>query len=76
MVDPKQGYKNTKFEKLHLNSDHEKANNKVFVKSGNINYFPLYVGKVKNSGIFLTCFKYLTILQSFNLIGEEHKMFS
>ena len=31
-----EGYNNAKFEKLGLNSVHERANNKVFVKSGNM----------------------------------------
>ena len=35
LVEPKQGYNNA-----HLNSVHERANNKVFVRSGNINYLP------------------------------------
>ena len=35
LVDPKQGYNNAKFEKPRLNSVHEKANDKDFVKSGN-----------------------------------------
>ena len=35
LVDSKQGYNNAKFEKPHLNSVHEKANDVVFVKSEN-----------------------------------------
>ena len=41
LVDPKQGYDNGKFEKLCLNSVCEKANNKVFVKSGNTSIISL-----------------------------------
>ena len=33
LVDPKQGCNNGKFEKPRLNSVHQKASNKVFVKS-------------------------------------------
>ena len=40
LVDPKEGY-NAQFRKSCLNSDRERANDKVFVKSGNnINYLP------------------------------------
>ena len=35
LVDPKQGYNNAKFENLCLKTVSEKANDKVFVKSGN-----------------------------------------
>ena len=42
----------------------------VFVKSENVNY-PLWIwAKVKNSGIFIFYLTYLTIIQSFNLIGS------
>ena len=34
VVNPKQGYNNTRFEKPHLNSVCEKANDNVSVKSG------------------------------------------
>ena len=35
LADPKKDYNDGKFEKPHLNSVHEKVNNKVFVKSEN-----------------------------------------
>ena len=40
LVDPKQGNNYAKFEKPHLNRVREKANDKVFVKSGNMSYLP------------------------------------
>ena len=68
LVDSKQGYNNAKFEKPCLNSVHEKANNKVFVKSGNISIISLeYVQKVENSGKFMICMLYLTVLHKFQL---------
>ena len=68
LVDPKECWSNTKFEKPHLNSVHEKANNKVFVKSGNISIISLeYVQKVENSGKFMICMLYLTVLHKFQL---------
>ena len=46
LVEPKHGYNNTNFEKPCLKSVHEGANNKVFVKSGNISIISLqYVRK-------------------------------
>ena len=45
---PKQGYDNAKFEKPHLNSVCGKANNKGFVKQGNMSTFSVeYVQKSK-----------------------------
>ena len=41
LVDPKQGYNNAKFEKPCLHSVCEKANNEVFVKSGNMSIISL-----------------------------------
>ena len=41
LVDPKQGYNNTKLEKPHLNSVPGKANNNVFVKAGNTSIMSL-----------------------------------
>ena len=41
LIDPIQGYNNAKFETLHSNSVREKANDKVFVKSGNISIVSL-----------------------------------
>ena len=41
LVDPKQGSNNAKFENLRLNSVHEKNNDKVFAKSGNISIISL-----------------------------------
>ena len=38
---PKPGYNNTKFEKPHLNSVHDKANNNFFNKSGNVSMISL-----------------------------------
>ena len=70
LVDTKQGYNNAKSEKPRLNSVRERAGNKGFVKSGNMSIIFLeYVRKFKYGGIFMTCLMYLTILQSFNLIG-------
>ena len=46
LVEPNQGYNNGKFEQPHLNSVCNKANNKVFVKSGNPSIISLeYVWK-------------------------------
>ena len=46
LVDPKQSYNNAKFEKPRSNSVHKKANDKVFVKSGNMSIISLeYVQK-------------------------------
>ena len=48
LVDPRQGYNNAKFEKPSLNSVFEKANDTVFVKSGNMSIISLkYVRKKK-----------------------------
>ena len=48
LVDPKQGYNNAKFERPRLYNVHEKANDKVFVKSGNTSIISLeYVRKSK-----------------------------
>ena len=48
LVDPKQGNNNAQFEEPHLNSVQEKANDKVFVKSGNTSIISLeYVEKSK-----------------------------
>ena len=57
LLDPMQGYNKAKFEQPHLklNSVHEKANNKVFVKSGNmsiISFEYMYV-KVKSGSTAL-----------------------
>ena len=41
LEDPKQNYNYTKFENPHLNNVHEKANDKVFVKSGNTSIISL-----------------------------------
>ena len=40
LVDHKEGYNNANFEKPRLNGVHEKVNNKDFVKSGNIIFYP------------------------------------
>ena len=70
LVDPKQGYNNAKFEKSCANSVHEKAIDKVFVKSGNASIISLeyMCESKKNIDIFMTCLRYLTILQSLDLI--------
>ena len=41
LTDPKQGYNNAQFEKLCLNSVQERANDEVFVKSGNLEIISL-----------------------------------
>ena len=41
LIDPKHGYNNAKFEKSCLNRICEKANDKVFVKSGNLSIISL-----------------------------------
>ena len=47
-VDPEQGYNHAKFEKPRVNSVCEKANDKVFVKSGNTSIISLeYVRRSK-----------------------------
>ena len=40
------------------------------------NYLPWKCAKVKNSGIVIIYLPFVTILQSFDLIGWEHKIFS
>ena len=46
LADPKQVYDNAKFEKSRLNSLRERANDKVFLKSGNTSTISLeYVRK-------------------------------
>ena len=68
LLDPKLSYYNTaKFKKTRLNSVREKDNNKVFVKLGNISDLPWICAKVENSGTFMTCLMYLTILTQFQL---------
>ena len=48
LVDPKQGYNNAKLEKCRLTSVREKADKKMFVKSGNTSIFSLeFVRKSK-----------------------------
>ena len=52
LVDAKHSYNDAKFEKPRLNSVREKANDKVFVKSGNTSVVSLeYVGK----SVILVC---------------------
>ena len=41
LVDPKQGYNYAKFEKPHMNTVHEKANDSVVVKTGNTSVISL-----------------------------------
>ena len=41
LVDPKDGYSKAKFEKPRLNNVPERANDKVFVKSGNMSIISL-----------------------------------
>ena len=54
-VDPLQDYNNAKFEKPCLNSVHDVANDKGFVKSGkHVNYLHRICSKAKSSGIFMT----------------------
>ena len=63
LVNPKQDYNNAKFQKPHLNSVCEKANDNTFVIPGNMSIISLE-NVCEYSGIFLTCSKYLTNLQS------------
>ena len=72
LLGTKRGYNHAQFERPPLNSVRQKANAKVFVKLENTSrIFLEYAQKwrKKNSGIFITYFTYLTILQSFNLIA-------
>ena len=67
LVDQKQGYNNAKFEKPHLNSVCEKANDKDLVKSGIMSIMSHEYFRKSKTGIFMICLMYLTILR-FNLI--------
>ena len=63
----KQGCNHVKFERPLVNSVHQKANSKMFVKSENMPIISFeYMQKEIKSGTFIICLTYLTILQSFN----------
>ena len=74
LVDLKQGYNDGKFEKPRLNSVCKKANDKVFVKSGNSSVVSLQCVNAKKWYIYDSYdlknnnIVQITILQNFNLI--------
>ena len=72
LLDPKQGYNHAKFERLPLNSVHQETNIKVSVNSENALEC---AQEWKIVAYSLSTLTYLTILQSLNLIGYQHKYF-
>ena len=67
LLEPEQCYNHANFERTPSNSVHQKFNIKVFIKP-NMSIVSLgHVQKVENSGIFIICLTYLTILLSFHL---------
>ena len=58
LVDLKQAYNNTKFQRPCLNGVCEKANNRVLGNQEQLQSSPLICAKVQNIGIFMTCLVY------------------
>ena len=76
LVDTKQDNNNAKFENLAWIVSMKMLTIKFLPNQKTCQLSPLDMCNIKNSGIFKTYLIYSIILQSFNLTGQEHNIFS